>query len=103
VDGVAALLFPVVVVFFALAMERVELRLRPLSVGEQEVGEFLDQASTREVAVLAHQGLPPALARFHRRRRPADRSRLAAESALAAERQARAQRRAGKRTPNRSR
>ncbi len=62
-------LFPVLLMLFALAMERVEFRLRRLTVREQEVQEFLDQASQAEVATLAHEGLPRALARFQRRRK----------------------------------
>lgn len=62
-------LFPVLLMLFALAMERVEFRLRRLTVREQEVQEFLDQASHAEVATLAHEGLPRALARFHLRRK----------------------------------
>ncbi|GAA4481616.1 hypothetical protein GCM10023094_30160 [Rhodococcus olei] len=62
-------LFPVLLMLFALAMERVEFRLRRLTVREQEVQEFLDQASHAEVATLAQEGLPRALARFNRRRK----------------------------------
>lgn len=64
-------LFPVLLMLFALAMERVEYRLSRLTVREQEVQEFLDQASHAEVATLAQEGLPRALARFQRRRRRA--------------------------------
>ncbi|CRK54552.1 conserved hypothetical protein [Rhodococcus sp. RD6.2] len=62
-------LFPVLLMLFALAMERVEFRLRRLTVREQEVQEFLDKASHADVAALAEEGLPRALARFHLRRR----------------------------------
>jgi hypothetical protein len=68
-QGLAVVLFPVLLMLFALAMERVEFRLRQLTVRQQEVEEFLDQASHDEVATLAHEGFPHALARFHRRRR----------------------------------
>lgn len=68
-QGLAVVLFPVLLMLFALAMERVECRLRRLTVREQEVQEFLDQASHAEVATLAEEGLPRALARFHRRRK----------------------------------
>lgn len=61
-------LFPVLLMLFALAMERVESRLSRLTVREQEVQEFLDQASKAEVAALAKVSFPDALARFHRRR-----------------------------------
>ncbi|MCL2533319.1 MAG: hypothetical protein FWE39_04050 [Nocardiaceae bacterium] len=68
-QGLAVVLFPVLLMLFALAMERVEFRLRRLTVREQEVAEFLDQASQDEVATLATDGFPHALARFHRRRK----------------------------------
>ncbi|CAM2993870.1 hypothetical protein RHDE110596_11110 [Prescottella defluvii] len=68
-QGLAVVLFPVLLMLFALAMERVEFRLRRLTVREQEVEEFLDQASQDEVATLANEGFPHALARFNRRRK----------------------------------
>lgn len=68
-QGLAVVLFPALLMLFALAMERVEFRLRRLTVREQEVEEFLDQASQDEVATLASEGFPHALARFHRRRK----------------------------------
>lgn len=68
-QGLAVVLFPVLLMLFALAMERVEFRLRRLTVRQQEVEEFLDQASQDEVATLASDGFPHALARFNRRRR----------------------------------
>lgn len=72
-QGLAVVLFPVLLILFALAMERVEFRLRRLTVREQEVQEFLDKASHADVATLANEGLPRAMARFHlRRRRGAD-------------------------------
>ncbi|WP_305093665.1 hypothetical protein [Prescottella sp. R16] len=68
-QGLAVVLFPVLLMLFALAMERVEFRLRRLTVREQEVEEFLDQASQDEVATLANEGFPHAMARFNRRRK----------------------------------
>ncbi|WP_072690184.1 hypothetical protein [Rhodococcus marinonascens] len=68
-QGLAVVLFPVLLMLFALAMERVELRLRQLTVRQQEVEEFLDQASSDEVATLAKEGFPDAMARFRRRRK----------------------------------
>jgi hypothetical protein len=68
-QGLAVVLFPVLLMLFALAMERVEFRLSKLGVREQEVQEFLDQASTSEVATLANEGMPHALARFNNRKR----------------------------------
>lgn len=61
-------LFPVLLMLFALAMERVEFRLRRLTVREQEVQEFLEEANNAEVAALAQESMPEALARFQRRR-----------------------------------
>ncbi|NLV78183.1 MAG: hypothetical protein GXY65_02340 [Rhodococcus sp.] len=68
-QALAVGLFPVLLMLFALAMERVESRLSRLSVREQEVEEFLDNADHADVATLAREGFPGALARFHRRRR----------------------------------
>ncbi len=62
-------LFPVLLMLFALAMERVEFRLSKLGVREQEVQEFLEKASTSEVATLANDGFPHALDRFNDRKR----------------------------------
>ena len=63
-------LFPVLLMLFALAMERVENRLSKLGVREEEVQEFLDDASTSEVATLATEGFPDAMERFtHRKQR----------------------------------
>lgn len=70
-QGLAVILFPVLLMLFALAMERVEFRLRRFSVRQQEVEEFLDQASHDEVAALAQEGFPHALDRFHLRRKGA--------------------------------
>ncbi|MGF7123114.1 hypothetical protein AB4Z09_27990 [Rhodococcus sp. TAF43] len=76
-QGLAVVLFPVLLMLFALAMERVEFRLRRLTVREQEVEEFLDQASQDEVATLANEGFPHALARFHRRRKKGGQTEIA--------------------------
>ncbi|OAK53923.1 MULTISPECIES: hypothetical protein [Rhodococcus] len=70
-QGLAVVLFPVLLMMFALAMERVEFRLSKLGVHEQEVQEFLDQASSSEVATLANEGMPHALDRFNNRKRRA--------------------------------
>lgn len=74
-------LFPVLLMLFALAMERVEFRLSRLNVREQEVQEFLDTASKAEVASLAKVSMPVALARFHRRRNRGDGQRTRAAGA----------------------
>ncbi|AMY20833.1 hypothetical protein R4172_13445 [Rhodococcus kroppenstedtii] len=68
-QALAVVLFPVLLMLFALAMERFEVRLNRVGVREQEVQEFLDAASSSEVATLAAEGFPHALARFKTRRR----------------------------------
>lgn len=68
-QALAVVLFPVLLMLFALAMERFEARLNRVGVREQEVQEFLDSASSAEVATLAAEGFPNALARFRSRRR----------------------------------
>ncbi len=67
------LLFPLLLMMFALLMGRVEDRLHPATVTEDEVGEFLDQARPEEVNTLIQEGWTGALARFRLRRRPRDR------------------------------
>ncbi len=62
-------LFPVLLMLFALFMERVENRLRKLLEPEEEVQQYLDRASNAEVSELAKLGVPPAAARLPRRRR----------------------------------
>lgn len=68
-QGLAVILFPVLLMLFALAMERVEYRLRRLTVREQEVEEFLDQAGHDDVATLADKGFPHAQERLHLRKK----------------------------------
>ncbi|MBV8995027.1 MAG: hypothetical protein JO287_15315 [Pseudonocardiales bacterium] len=65
---------PVLIMFFALAMERLEHRLRylaareNLAVQENEVEEFLQAARPEEVRVLFRSGITGALELFRRRR-----------------------------------
>ncbi len=61
-------LFPVVLMLFALGMERVENRLRKLLEPDEEVQQYLDKASNPEVNELTKLGLPAAVARMRRRR-----------------------------------
>jgi hypothetical protein len=61
---------PVLIMFFALAMERLESRLRHLTVQGDEVEEFLQAARPEEVRVLFGSGIGGALELFRRRRRP---------------------------------
>lgn len=58
--------FPVLLMFFALLMERVENRLRKLLEPEEEVQQYLDQASDAEANELARLGLPQAAPRPRR-------------------------------------
>lgn len=65
---------PVLIMFFALAMERLEHRLRHLAmqenlaVQEDEVEEFLQKARPDEVRVLFRSGIGRALDLFRMRR-----------------------------------
>ncbi|HYZ08975.1 MAG TPA: hypothetical protein VE709_10450 [Pseudonocardiaceae bacterium] len=59
---------PLLIMFFALAMERVERRLRHIAVHEDEVEEFLEQARPDEVRALYGSGIGRALELFRTRR-----------------------------------
>ncbi len=65
---------PALIMFFALAMERLEHRLRylaareNLAVQENEVEEFLQAARPDEVRALFRSGITGALELFRRRR-----------------------------------
>ncbi|OQO92883.1 hypothetical protein [Saccharomonospora piscinae] len=59
---------PVVVMLFALGMERVEHRLRHVSVRGEDVEEFLEQARPDEVRALYGHGIGRALELFRLRR-----------------------------------
>ncbi|MDR2280828.1 MAG: hypothetical protein LBE07_08255 [Gordonia sp. (in: high G+C Gram-positive bacteria)] len=67
-QGLAALLFPPVLMFFALAMERIQTGLDRLSVGRAHVEEFLETADETDVGNLAKDGLPAALDELRQRR-----------------------------------
>ncbi|MEV0342856.1 MULTISPECIES: hypothetical protein [Nocardia] len=67
-QGLAVVLFPVVLMLFALLMERVENRLRKLLEPDPEVQQYLDRASNAEVKELTKAGLPAAVARMRKRR-----------------------------------
>jgi hypothetical protein len=71
---------PLLIMFFALGMERVEARLRQGAVAEKDVEEFLEQARPDEVRALFRQGIGRALElfRLRRRRRPFRSSEVAA-------------------------
>jgi hypothetical protein len=59
---------PIIIMFFALFMERVEARLRHVAVQEDEVEEFLEQARPDEVRALYGHGIGRALELFRLRR-----------------------------------
>ena len=60
---------PIVIMFFALFMERVEAKLRHVAVQENEVEEFLESARPNEVKALYGHGIGRALELFRLRRR----------------------------------
>ncbi|GHG19591.1 hypothetical protein GCM10017567_42700 [Amycolatopsis bullii] len=62
------ILVPLVIMFFALGMERVESRLKHVAVQENEVEEFLEQAQPNEVRALYGHGIGRALELFRLRR-----------------------------------
>jgi hypothetical protein len=59
---------PPLIMFFALAMERLENRLRHAAVQENEVEEFLQAARADEVGALFGSGIGRALELFRLRR-----------------------------------
>jgi hypothetical protein len=59
---------PLLIMFFALAMERLEARLRHGVVQEDEVEEFLEKAQADEVRELYGSGIGRALELFRLRR-----------------------------------
>ena len=59
---------PLVIMLFALFMERVEARLKHVAVQEEEVEEFLEQARPEEVRALYGHGIGRALELFRLRR-----------------------------------
>jgi len=59
---------PPLIMFFALAMERLETRLRHVAVQENEVEEFLQAARADEVRALFGSGIGRALELFRLRR-----------------------------------
>jgi hypothetical protein len=60
---------PIVIMFFALFMERVEAKLRHVAEQENEVEEFLESARPEEVKALYGHGIGRALDMFRLRRR----------------------------------
>lgn len=63
------LLVPLLVMVFALLMERLEHRLQTTTMSEQDVEEFFDQAQPEEVNTFVREGWSRALSMFRLRRR----------------------------------
>jgi hypothetical protein len=64
-----SVLVPLLVMFFALGMERVEARLREAAVRQDELDDFLERARPDEVKALFRSGTGRALELFRRRNR----------------------------------
>ncbi len=64
-----SVLVPLLIMFFALGMERVERRLRETTVRQEELEEFLEHARPDEVGALFRQGTSRALELFRLRSR----------------------------------
>jgi hypothetical protein len=64
------LLIPLLLMVFALLMERLERRLNTATVSEADVQEFLDTAKPEEVNTFIREGWTKAFAKFRLRRRP---------------------------------
>jgi hypothetical protein len=62
------LIIPLVIMLFALFMERVEARMKSTTIRENEVEEFLEQAQPDEVQALYGHGIGRALELFRLRR-----------------------------------
>ncbi|MFT4042817.1 MAG: hypothetical protein QM673_06590 [Gordonia sp. (in: high G+C Gram-positive bacteria)] len=67
-QGLAVLLFPAVLMLFALGMERVQVRTDRLTVSRDHVEEFLQNADATDVDTLAREGFPAALDELRERR-----------------------------------
>lgn len=66
--GLAVLLFPAVLMLFALAMEKMESQIDDVSVNRDQVEEFLESAAPEQMDTLAKDGFPAALDEFRSRR-----------------------------------
>jgi hypothetical protein len=64
-----SILVPLLVMFFALGMERVETRMRASSVRQDELDDFLERARADEVKALFRSGIERALELFRGRNR----------------------------------
>ncbi|WP_051989642.1 hypothetical protein [Gordonia soli] len=84
-QGLAALLFPAVLMLFALAMEKVQTRIDRLSVSRDHVEDFLQSAEPANVDTLAKEGFPAAMDELRTRRATRVDGDSAAQVALTAE------------------
>ncbi|MDL9948064.1 MULTISPECIES: hypothetical protein [unclassified Gordonia (in: high G+C Gram-positive bacteria)] len=81
-QGLAALLFPAVLMLFALAMEKVQTRIDRLAVSRDHVEEFLESADADQVDTLAKEGFPAALDEFRSRRTKGEPAAAGTEATL---------------------
>ncbi len=83
-----SVLVPLLIMFFALGMERVERRLRETTVRQEELEEFLEHARPDEVGALFRSGTSRALELFrlrnHRQARDQNGQPTAAQGAITA-------------------
>ncbi|HEY1971064.1 MAG TPA: hypothetical protein VGH89_24125 [Pseudonocardia sp.] len=70
-----SILVPLLVMFFALGMERVEARMRASTVRQDELDDFLERARPDEVKALFRSGTGRALELFRLRNREGRRPR----------------------------
>jgi hypothetical protein len=70
-----SILVPLLVMFFALGMERVEKRMRDSTVRQDELDDFLERARPDEVKALFRSGTGRALELFRLRNRDDRRAR----------------------------
>jgi hypothetical protein len=64
-----SILVPLLVMFFALGMERVEARMRASTVRQDELDDFLERAGADEITALSRSGIGRALELFRGRNR----------------------------------
>lgn len=76
-----SILVPLLVMFFALGMERVEARLRVSAVRQDELDDFLERARAGEVKALYRSGTGRALELFRLRNRSRRRPRRTEDQA----------------------
>ncbi|HZZ50333.1 MAG TPA: hypothetical protein VFE65_25880 [Pseudonocardia sp.] len=77
-----SILVPLLVMFFALGMERVEARMRASVVRQDELDDFLERARPDEVKALYRSGTGRALELFRLRNRAGRRPRTPAQDPL---------------------